>query len=1206
VLFKPTVTAATLVSIAVTPSSPSIALGTTQQLNATGTYSDGSTQNLTTTVTWGSLDTTIANISNANGSQGLATPVATGSTTITATLGAISGSTTLTVTASSLYIVDGQVTTLAFEDEFNNGSLDTTKWTVISRHGEYSQNETECNVQGAVSVDANGYLTITTTAQSATCGDFNPDGSVWHTPASWPYSTGDIQWKSMNFTYGTVEIRGQFPSSNTSTWPAFWLLSANCQATNPMTGETGVGSCPGLGKTGYAEIDIAEGYGGGWLQFHVANPSFGIGGGCDVANYTVDENWHVFKTVWAPSSIQQYIDGTLVTTCNQSINIPMFLIIQTQTGGVGGTPNNSYLPANLNVDYVRVSTGQSGPVNGSISCSSPVDSGSTSTCTITPDSGYGIGYVSSTCGGSLSGNVFTTGAVTSNCTVSTTFITAFNGPDTTPPTVTAFTVPATATTLTIAISSFTATDNVGVTGYLVNELATAPSATAAGWSATAPISYTFATAGSKTLYAWAKDAAGNVSASLSASTIITLIDTTPPTVTVFIIPSIASTLTVTITSFTATDNVGVTGYLVNELATAPSSTASGWSAIVPGSYTFATAGSKTLYAWAKDAAGNVSASLSASTIITLIDTTPPTVTVFTVPAIASTLTISITSFTATDNIGVTGYLVNELATAPSPTASGWSATAPGSYTFAAAGSKTLYAWAKDAAGNVSASSSASVIITVPDTTAPTVTAFTIPSIASALTISITTFTVTDNIGVTGYLVNELATAPSPTASGWLVTAPISYTFATAGSKTLYAWAKDAAGNVSASRSASVTITLPDTTAPTVTAFTIPSIASALTISITSFTATDNVGVTGYLVNELATAPSPTTSGWSATAPISYTFATAGSKTLYAWAKDAAGNVSVSRSANVTIDTTPPTAPINLTAVATAPTQVNLNWTASTDNVGVAGYRVMRNGSQIAASVSTIYSDTTVTAGTTYNYIVRAYDAAGNVSTDSNTASVTTPIISLAPVLDKTVTTKQASGSSSISSPSLSTAQPNELLVAFIASDGPNSAGSQRITSVIGGGLTWTLRSRANAQAGTAEIWTAPATNVVTNVIVTATRATGSYQGMMIVAAFQGASLTVNGTAANASASTGAPTVTLTTTKANSLVWAVGDDWDRAVAHTVSANQTKQSEYLASAGDTFWVQYITAPNVTAGVTATISCSAPTNDRWNLAAFEILPK
>ena len=112
------------------------------------------------------------------------------------------------------------------------------------------------------------------------------------------------------------------------------------------------------------------------------------------------------------------------------------------------------------------------------------------------------------------------------------------------------------------------------------------------------------------------------------------------------------------------------------------------------------------------------------------------------------------------------------------------------------------------------------------------------------------------------------------------------------------------------------------------------------------------------------------------------------------------------------DTTPPTAPVNLTAVASGPTQINLNWTASTDNVGVTGYQVVRNGSQIATSSITSYADTTVAAGTTYSYIVRAYDAAGNVSPDSNTAAVTTPTVSSAPVLDKTVTTRQASGSSS--------------------------------------------------------------------------------------------------------------------------------------------------------------------------------------------------
>ena len=99
-----TVTAAVLVSIAVTPALPSIALGYTQQFAATGTFSDNSTQDLTTAVTWSSGTLTTATISNAGGTEGLATSVATGTTTITATHAAtsIAGSTTLTVTAAVL------------------------------------------------------------------------------------------------------------------------------------------------------------------------------------------------------------------------------------------------------------------------------------------------------------------------------------------------------------------------------------------------------------------------------------------------------------------------------------------------------------------------------------------------------------------------------------------------------------------------------------------------------------------------------------------------------------------------------------------------------------------------------------------------------------------------------------------------------------------------------------------------------------------------------------------------------------------------------------------------------------------------------------------------------------------------------------------------------------------------------------------------
>jgi trimeric autotransporter adhesin len=97
-----TVTSATLVSIAITPTNPSIVKGTNQQFVATGTFSDNTTQDLTITVTWSSSDAAVAAISNAAGSNGLATSVAAGSTTITATSGSVSGTATLTVTVGGV------------------------------------------------------------------------------------------------------------------------------------------------------------------------------------------------------------------------------------------------------------------------------------------------------------------------------------------------------------------------------------------------------------------------------------------------------------------------------------------------------------------------------------------------------------------------------------------------------------------------------------------------------------------------------------------------------------------------------------------------------------------------------------------------------------------------------------------------------------------------------------------------------------------------------------------------------------------------------------------------------------------------------------------------------------------------------------------------------------------------------------------------
>ncbi len=104
-----TVMAPVLVSIAVTPANASIAVGSTQQLTATGTYSDGSTQNLTSTAAWSSSAPSVATISNASGSQGLATTAGLGTTTMQATSGAINGSTALTVTAG--FVLTGSLNT---------------------------------------------------------------------------------------------------------------------------------------------------------------------------------------------------------------------------------------------------------------------------------------------------------------------------------------------------------------------------------------------------------------------------------------------------------------------------------------------------------------------------------------------------------------------------------------------------------------------------------------------------------------------------------------------------------------------------------------------------------------------------------------------------------------------------------------------------------------------------------------------------------------------------------------------------------------------------------------------------------------------------------------------------------------------------------------------------------------------------------------
>lgn len=134
-----------------------------------------------------------------------------------------------------------------------------------------------------------------------------------------------------------------------------------------------------------------------------------------------------------------------------------------------------------------------------------------------------------------------------------------------------------------------------------------------------------------------------------------------------------------------------------------------------------------------------------------------------------------------------------------------------------------------------------------------------------------------------------------------------------------------------------------------------------------------------------------------TAPYAYSWNSSsvpnGSHTITATAYDTSGNTAVSTVSVTTanVDTVKPTAPSNLTGSAVSQTAINLSWGASTDNLGVAGYYIIRNGVTIAqtSGTATTYSDSGLSPTTNYSYQVEAYDAANNTSDPSNTASVTT-------------------------------------------------------------------------------------------------------------------------------------------------------------------------------------------------------------------------
>ena len=265
---------------------------------------------------------------------------------------------------------------------------------------------------------------------------------------------------------------------------------------------------------------------------------------------------------------------------------------------------------------------------------------------------------------------------------------------------------------------------------------------------------------------------------------------------------------------------------------------------------------------------------------------------------------------------------------------------------------------------------------------------------------------------------------------------------------------------------------------------------------------------------------------------------------------------------------------------------------------------------VPATVST-WSTTSIVAqvpsGVTTGSVV--VTAAGGVSSNGVIFKVLNPG---GVAIDQIIVADGTTTSTTRATASFSTSATNELLLAFISS-GKGTATTTTVNSVAGASLTWVLVQRTNTQQGTAEIWRAFAPTALSKVTVTATFSQ-SVQSSMTVVSFTGVDTTGTngsgaiGATATANAASGAPSATLTTTRANSVVFGVGEDPTAKVARTLGVNQSLVHQLLCSVTGqtcTLWVQQVPTLIPAAGTSVTINDTAPTVDAYNVSLVEVRP-
>ncbi len=531
---------------------------------------------------------------------------------------------------------------------------------------------------------------------------------------------------------------------------------------------------------------------------------------------------------------------------------------------------------------------------------------------------------------------------------------------------------------TVSLSWSPATDNVGVTGYRVFLDGSAVAMTSG-------TTYTFTGLTCGTIYqlgVTAEDGAGNTSTQSTTATTTdpcvtaaSASDVQAPTVPPNEKLTVIGPTTLTLAWSASTDNVGVTGYRLFLNGAAVGTTTSL-------NYTFSGLSCNTTYTvsiTAYDAAGNQSnpaygtghPTTSACSSDAQVPTVPPNEK-FTVIG-PTTLTLAWSA--STDNVGVTGYRLFLNGAAVGTTTSL-------NYTFSGLSCNTTYTvsiTAYDAAGNQSDPAYGTGHPTTAgcsDTQAP--------SAPNGITVANVTSTgatlswaaASDNVGVAGYTVywdgTTRGTTSSTTYDATTLTCGTTHTFGVD--------AYDAAGNHSGMSSVTIaTAVCSDSQAPSTPAGLQVISTSQGSVSVSWSASTDNLGVVGYTVYRGSTALGNTTS-------TTYTASGLACGTTYIIAVEAfdgSGNRSSKASVSTTTagcaDGQAPSAPSGLSGTGSSQSSVSVSWAASSDNVGVAGYGLYRNGSSVGTSSSTSATFSGLSCGTSYTVAVDAFDAAGNRS-----------------------------------------------------------------------------------------------------------------------------------------------------------------------------------------------------------------------------------